>query len=117
MEHNPTFLWEVSFSEFLLVTVVLGGGAGWLTGRAIARSWLTNWHLLVYMILLACAVRFIHFSLFEGTLLTAWYYLVDLAVLLIIAFAGKRYTRAGQMGTQYSFAYGRSGPLGWSKRS
>lgn len=116
MEKELTWLWEVSFAEFLVVTCILGGGAAWLTGRAIARTWQPNWILAWYMLLLCCAVRFIHFSLFEGSLLSLHYYLVDLAVLLIAAYAGKRYTRAAQMGTQYSFAYARSGPFGWRKR-
>ncbi len=116
MEKQYSFLWEVTFFEFILVTVVLAGGAAYLTGRAAARSWLTNGQLFAYMVLLAAATRFIHFALFEGTLLTLHYYLVDLAVLLIIGFAGKRLTRAAQMTTQYGFIFDRNGPFGWTPR-
>ena len=30
---------ENSFGVFLMVTVVLGGGAAWLAGRAVAIAW------------------------------------------------------------------------------
>lgn len=113
MANGP--LWEVSIWEFLVVTVLLGGGAAFMTGRAIALSWLENWRLFLYIAILNLAVRFIHFSLFEGTLLSLHYYIVDLAVLLIIAFVGKRSTRAYQMATQYSFEFKRTGLFGWRR--
>ena len=43
---------------FLLVTVALGGGAAWLTGRAMAAAWRPWWHVLGFMLLIAAAVRF-----------------------------------------------------------
>ncbi|MDX5362440.1 MAG: hypothetical protein LPL00_12890 [Alphaproteobacteria bacterium] len=117
IEHDNALLWEVSFAEFLFVTVILAGGAAYLTGRAVALSWTHSAQLVIYMVLLAAATRFIHFALFSGTLLSLHYYVVDLAVLLAIGFLGKRITRAGQMSRQYSFAYRRAGPLGWSRKS
>lgn len=116
MEKEMALLWEVSLWEFMLVTFALGGAAAWMTGRAIANSWKPNWQLAGFLALLAAAVRFIHFALFHGTLISPWYYCIDLAVLLAIGFAGKRYTRAGQMARQYRFAFARSGPFGWSRR-
>lgn len=106
-------LWEVSFGVFLLVTVILFGGAAYLTGRAVAREWSANSTLVVYMVLLAGGCRFIHFALYRGTLVSPYYYAVDLAVLLALAFLGKRITRARQMARQYGFLYSRSGPLTW----
>ena len=117
MENQNTLIWEVTFWEFALVTVVLAGGAAFLTGRAIARSWQSDRTVIVYMVLLAAATRFIHFALFEGTLISPYYYLIDLIVLLLIAFLGKRVTRSRQMATQYSFLYERSGPIGWVKKN
>ena len=55
----------------------MGGGAAWLAGRAIAATWRPWWHVAVYMLVLGVAVRFIHFALFDGTLLSPHYYLVD----------------------------------------
>jgi len=117
MEHENALLWEVTFWEFFFVTILLAGGAAYLTGRATARAWQSNVQLAAYIVLLAAATRFIHFALFEGTLLTLHYYLVDLVVLLIIAFLGKRITRARQMSTQYCFAYARTSPFGWRAKS
>lgn len=116
MEKQNSLIWEVSFLEFTLITVVLAGGAAYLTGRAIARTWRTDMNLVIYMLLLAAATRFIHFALFQGTLLSGYYYLVDLIVLLAMAFIGKRVTRSRQMATQYSFLYERKGPLNWAKK-
>lgn len=116
MEKELGLLWEVSASEFVFVTLILAGGAAYMTGRAAARGWMPIWQLVVYMVLLAAATRFIHFALFSGSLLSLYYYVVDLIVILAIAFAGMRITRSGQMATQYRFAYDRAGPFGWKKR-
>lgn len=105
MEHQNSLIWEVSFWEFLLVTVVLAGGAAWLTGRAIANSWQGVVRIVVYMALLTMATRFIHFALFNGTLLSVHYYIVDLIVLLIAAGAGFTMTRRKQMERQYGFLH------------
>jgi hypothetical protein len=109
-------IWEVSLADFLLVTIFLGGGAAWLTGRAVAFTWRSWWKLLVYVVLLAFAVRFIHFALFGGTLLSIQFFLVDFAVLLALASTGFRATRTMQMVGQYSWLYTRSGPLSWRAR-
>ena len=42
--------------QVILVTGVIGGGAAWLTGQAIAGTWRPFWPLCLYM-LLAAAVR------------------------------------------------------------
>jgi len=109
-------LWEHTVGVFLLVTIFLGGGAAWLSGRAIALTWRPVWQVAAYMVLLAAVVRFLYYALFEGTLLSLHYYVVNLVILLIIAGLGYRFTRVGQMVTQYSWMYERAGPLSWRKR-
>ena len=69
--------------------------------------------LLVYLLILSFGVRFIHFSLFGGTLLSLHYWLVDLAVLLVIGVVAYRYTLANQMVSQYYWLYERSGAFSW----
>src|SRR5436853_3438792 len=101
---------------FLLVSVVMGGGAAWLAGRAIASTWRPWWHVAFYMLILGLAVRFIHFALFEGTLLSLQYYAVDAVVCLIFGFLGFRITRAAQMATQYGWINSRAGLLNWARR-
>ena len=113
----PHLLYEEdSFGVFLLVTILLGGGAAWLSGRAIAGTWRPWWQVAGYMLILAGVVRFMHFALFEGTMLSLYYYLVDAVILLIIGVLGFRATRAGQMVTQYSWVFARAGLLRWGNR-
>jgi hypothetical protein len=107
---------EPSFFLFALVTVILGGWAAWMTGRAMALTWRAYWQLVLYLLVLTGAVRFIHYALFEGTLLTVQYYLVDAVVLLVIGSLGFRYYRARQMSTQYRWLYERTGPFSWRER-
>ena len=102
---------------FVLVTVIMGGGAAWLAGRAIASTWRPWWHVAFYMLILGCAVRFIHFALFEGTLLSPQFYAVDTVVCLIFGFLGFRATRVAQMTTQYSWINDRAGFLRWTRRT
>ena len=92
---------EDSFGVFLLVTVLLGGGAAWLAGRAIAQTWRPWWSVVAYMLVLGAVVRFFHFALFAGTLLSVQYYAVDTAVVMLCGLAGFRTTRAHQMARQY----------------
>ncbi|HEV2559762.1 MAG TPA: hypothetical protein VGU45_14145 [Microvirga sp.] len=108
---------EPSFFLFALVTVVMGGWAAWMTGRAMAITWKPYWQLIAYLMLLAGAVRFIHFALFEGTLLSLQFYLVDAVVILVIGSLGFRYRRARQMTTQYRWIYERTGPFSWRERA
>ena len=105
-----------SLRQVLLVTVAIGGGAAWLTGRAIAATWRPAWHLAVYTLLLGCAVRFVHFALFEGTLISPASYGADTLYLLILSALAWRVTRAAQMATQYYWLYERTGPFTWRSR-
>ena len=107
---------ESHIGLFVLVTVVLGGGGAFMAGHAIAQTWRPWWHVAGYMLLLAAAVRFLHFALFEGSLLSVHYYLVDSAVCLIFGFLGYQSTRARQMVTQYGWLYVRAGLLRWARR-
>jgi hypothetical protein len=102
---------------FLLVTVVMGGGAAYLAGRAIAATWRPWWHVAFYMLLLGVTVRFIHFALFEGTFVSPHFYAVDTAVCLIFGYLGFRATRVTQMTTQYRWINARAGALRWARRS
>jgi hypothetical protein len=106
-----------SLTQILLVTGLIGGGAAWLAGRAIALTWRPTWHIAAYMVLLGAAVRFVHFALFEATLLSLPSFLVDTIYLLLVGSLAWRMTRAQQMATQYYWLYERTGPLTWRARS
>ena len=107
---------EHSIWLFILVTIILGGWTAWMTGRAIALTWRPLWQLPFYILILGLFVRFIHFALFGGTLLSMHYFLVDTIFLVAFALAGWRYTRTTQMTTQYRWLYERTGPFGWRPR-
>jgi len=92
---------EDSLGVFLFVTVALGGGAAWLAGRAIAQTWRPRWSVAVYSMALGAVVRFFHFALFGGSLLSLQFYAVDAAVAFLFGMAGFRMTRARQMARQY----------------
>ena len=103
--------------QIILVTGVIGGGAAFLAGRAIAQTWRPFWSVVVYMAMLGAAVRFVHFALFEGTLLSPASYCTDALYLIAAGSLAWRMTRAAQMATQYYWLYERTGPLTWRARS
>ncbi|MBV1698789.1 MAG: hypothetical protein KGQ47_10610 [Hyphomicrobiales bacterium] len=97
----------------VLVTLVLGGGAACLSGRAIARAWRPPWQVAVAALLLGAAVRFIYYALLGGTLLSPASYIVDTSILLVAGMIAWRATWAAQMVRQYPWLYVRASPLGW----
>jgi hypothetical protein len=108
---------EDSFGVFVLVTVILGGGAAALAGRAVALTWRPWWQVVVYTLILGAAVRFIHFALFDGTLLSLHYYIVDAAICMVAGFFGFRAARAQQMVTQYRWINVPQGRLRWRRNA
>ncbi len=108
---------ERSLGIFFLVTVFLGGGAAWLAGRAAAATWRPWWHIVLYMLLLTLAVRFLHFALFDSTFLSLYYYGVDYAVCLTFGLLGFRTMRVNQMVTRYRWMIERAGRFGWRIRN
>jgi len=110
------FYTEESFLQIVLVSGLIGGGAAWLAGRAIARTWRPFGHVVGYMLLLGAAVRFVHFALFEATLLSLPSYASDTGYLVLIGALSWRITRTNQMVMQYDWLYERSGPLTWRER-
>lgn len=110
-------IWEISLPEFIFVTLILGGGSAWMSGRSIASGWQPFWHAALWMLLLGAAVRFIHYALFSGSLLTLHYYAVDTAILMAVAALGHRATRARRTSRQYSWLYERTSPFTWRRRA
>jgi hypothetical protein len=112
-----TYLSDDSPWVFLVLTCVLGGGAAFLAGRGLAGSWKPFWRIFFYMVLLAAAVRFFHYALFDGTLTSLYYYLVTYAILVVAALLGFRAMRTTQMVMQYRWLYERTSPLTWRDRA
>jgi len=116
MEASELITDEQSLGIFLLVSVLLGGGAAFLAGRAIATTWRPWWHVALYMVVLAIAVRFLHYALFDGQFLSLHYYLVDYAVCLALGLAGFRLKRVVQMVSRYGWINERAGLFYWRRR-
>jgi hypothetical protein len=117
-------IYETSIFAFLFVTVLAGGGAAFMIGRAGAKRWKPFPQSIPYILLLGCVVRFLHWGLFagaaleswrqaQGSLLSAHYFLVDALVLLVFAGLGYRLQRASQMAQQYGWIVTRTGPFTW----
>ena len=102
---------------FLLLTVIIAGGAAFLSGRALALKWRPVWQLVIYMLLLAAATRFLHYALFGEALLSLKAYVVAAVVLQAAALLGYRLTRVKQMVTQYYWLHERAGPFAWRPRA
>lgn len=102
---------------FVGVTVILIGGASYMTGQALAGRWRPQWQIVPYGLLLGFADRFLVYALFDGELLSLSGYVVDTLVIGVIAFASYRKTRARKMVTQYPWLYERQGLFGWRDRS
>ena len=111
-----TWLSDDSLRVFVILTVINGGGAAFLAAQGLARSWKPFWRVYFYMALLAAAVRFFHYALFDGKLLSLYYYLVTYAVMLAAGMLGFRVMRTTQMVTQYRWLYERTSPLTWRDR-
>ena len=105
-----------SIFQVLFVTLVLGGGCALLAGRAIAQTWRSIGIAAIAMIPMGLAVRFIHFALFNETLLQPQTYIVETAILIAVSCLSFQWTRAQQMVRQYYWLYEPNGPLGWRLR-
>jgi ABC-type iron transport system FetAB permease component len=88
---------------FLLLTVVMGGSAAYVTGKVIAETWRPFWQVVAYALALALAVRFLHFALFEEILVSARNFIVDGGVLIVTAIVGYAVARQRLMATQYGW--------------
>src|SRR5262249_39885199 len=107
---------EDSLGVFILVTVLLGGGAAALAGRAVALTWRAWWQGVGYFLMLGAAVPFISFALLDGTLLSIHYYLVDGGACGALAFVGFTAARAARMAGQYPWIHELDGPLRWHRK-
>jgi hypothetical protein len=120
-------IYETSILPFLFVTLIAGGGAAIMIGRAAAQGWKPFWQAALYALLLAAAIRFLHWGLFAGATLASWreaqgslfsrhYYAADATVLIVFTTLGFRLKRGRQMVNQYYWLIARAGPFGWRIR-
>jgi hypothetical protein len=107
---------EFNFGEVFGVSIVLFGFAAYLMGQAIAETWRPAWQSVAYGLLLALGNHFIDCALFGGDWLSFSHYLLDAAIIIVIALFAHRVTLARKMVLQYPWLYERSGVLSWRAR-
>lgn len=98
------------------LVVLLGFWTAWRAGKAVAEGW-SNYPLaVVYTLLLAGAMQFLHYALFEGPILDGFFYGLDFVTLLLFSTAGFRYRRTTQMTSNYYWLYEKSSPFSWKEK-
>lgn len=102
---------------FIFVTVIVFGGGAFMMGQALAETWRPAWQNVPYGLLLMVFSRFIHWSLFAGSLIDPAAFALDGVVLIAIALFAYRITQVRKMVTQYPWLYERSGLFFWRARA
>lgn len=109
-------LYDNSLTAFIVITLALAGGASWMSGRALARTWQPTSLAVAYAVLLALPARFLHWALANGTLLSVHYLLTDAILLILIGLLSYRISQTTSMVTQYPWLYERTSLLSWAPR-
>lgn len=102
-----------SWGVLIGLTIVLFGGCAFMTGQSLASNWRPWWLVLPYGLMLGAANRFLGYALFQGDLLSLPGWLLDSTILITIAAAAFRLTRARRMASQYPWLFMRTGPFSW----
>jgi hypothetical protein len=113
VEHDDLAGWI----QFIVFTVILGGGAAFLAGRALATGWQSVGLLVFYMLLFTCGLRFLDYALFQSNMLSLKYFISHGLIVLAFALLGYRLKRVSQMTTQYPWLYEQSGFFGWRDKA
>jgi hypothetical protein len=107
---------DSTWAGLVIVTVIMMGGAAWMTGRAIANTWRPLWQVFPYALLLGATDRFVDWALAGAELLSWTGFLVDTAFLIAVGVAANRATRARKMVAQYPWLYEAAGPFAWKRK-
>ncbi len=105
-----------ALGAFVFFTLVLGLLGGIATGRAFAGTWRALTTLPLAVLVMAAAVRFLHYALAGDELLSPQYYVVSAIIVALGAFYGFRAKRTEQMCRQYPWLFAKAGPVAWSHR-
>ena len=103
-------------SVIRLIVVLIGFWTAWRSGKAAADGWSDYPNVIGYSVLLAAAMQFLHHALFDGPVLSVFYYAIDFVLLLIFATAGYRYRRTNQMVNNYYWLYEKTSPFSWKAK-
>lgn len=112
-----SILVEDNIWVFLILTVILGGGAAYMTGRGLAMKWRPFHQAVIAIIPLTLALRFLHFALFGADLTSVHYLVTDFIILLAACTLGYRLTMVKKMTQQYPWLYEQAGPFAWRAKN
>jgi hypothetical protein len=98
------------------IVLLLGFWTAWRSGKAAAEGWNGYREVVIYAVLLTCAMQFLHYALFAGPILNAFYFILDLILLLGFALAGFRLRRTRQMVQNYYWLYESTSAFSWRKK-
>lgn len=99
-----------------IIVVLIGLWTAWRTGKAAADSWNSYATVVAYTLLLGFVVRFMHHALFDGPMISPFYYGIDTLILLVFSTAGYRYRRTNQMVNNYYWLYERTSAFSFKKK-
>ncbi|MEN9895139.1 MAG: hypothetical protein RIR97_991 [Pseudomonadota bacterium] len=100
-----------------VMVMLIGFWTAWRAGRSAAEGWKNEGSVVIYTLMLAVAIRFIHHALFDGPMLSLQFYLIDSVVLMVFSLAGYRFTRANQMANNYYWLYEKTSVFSWKKKA
>ena len=108
---DPTPWSDTGFWPFAFLTFVIGGATALAAGRAVAKTWRPIAQVFVYAAILAAAIRFLHYALFDGYFFLSrdnpidglWRWALTYVILAAIGAVGYKLRRAAQMSSQYSW--------------
>lgn len=130
METGFVFYFDVT--TMIVVSIIVFGFLGFMTGASAARNWQSPRLLIFYCLLLSFGERFMAHTLVwdrfylifdvfndeEGTHFAFdTYTFVAFGICLVFAFVAFFSTRASLMVRQYPWLYERTGPFGWRSRT
>ena len=98
---------------FIGLTCIVFGGAAFMMGQALARTWKPAWPIYPYGLGLTLFNRFLVYALFDGDGLSIMGFIVDALVICLLAHFAYRMTQAYKMVAQYPWLYERAGLLSW----
>lgn len=97
--------------------VLLGFWTAWRSGKSAAEGWNELPLVIGYTFLITWVMQFLHHALFDGPMLSGFYYAVDFVLLLIFASAGFRIHRTNQMVKSYYWLYEKSSAFSWRAKA
>lgn len=98
------------------LVMLLGFWTAWRSGKAVAEGWNGYGQVVAYSLLLAVAMQFMHYALFQGPFISPFHYGLDLVLLLIFAITGFRIRRTRQMVQNYYWLYEPTSAFSFKKK-